>query len=142
MADARLVTFLAAHQFAAQGWFGPFWSIVLWVLLIVALYFGIQWCRKACESDSSNVSILLAEAKERLGCGKEEASSERRRLAALAVPLLEHFRWQMWIIGSLGQPASGAGVMSHNSASKADMHARSIPGDLLAKGWVRRSRCR
>ncbi|CAE7424664.1 ATP23 [Symbiodinium microadriaticum] len=86
MADARLVTFLAAHQFAAQGWFGPFWSIVLWVLLIVALYFGIQWCRKACESDSSNVSILLAEAKERLGCGKEEASSEEEEAGCLGSP--------------------------------------------------------
>ena len=27
--DGRLVTFLAAYQFVAQGWFGPFWSLIL-----------------------------------------------------------------------------------------------------------------
>lgn len=86
MADARLVTFLAAHQFAVQGWFGPFWSIVLWVLLVAALYFGIQWCRKEGKSDSSNVSILLAEAKKRLGCGKEESSSEEEEAGCLGSP--------------------------------------------------------
>ena len=46
--DARLVTFVAAHQFAMQGWFGPFWTFVMWcgVLCIVGWTlkrFGLQW---------------------------------------------------------------------------------------------------
>lgn len=40
--DGRLVAFLAAHQFAAQGWFGPFWTLLFWCSLLGGLAFVIK----------------------------------------------------------------------------------------------------
>ena len=46
--DARLVTFLAAHQFATQGWFGPFWTVIIWCCALFMMgwawkRFGLPW---------------------------------------------------------------------------------------------------
>ena len=75
MSDARLVTLIAAHQFASQGWFGPFWSVVILVLLLCALYLGIRRCSA---SDSSMSKLLLG--------AKEESSSEEEQAGCLGSP--------------------------------------------------------
>lgn len=46
--DARLVTFLAAHQFAAQGWFGPFWTCVIWSVTFFMVCLALKRFRLLC----------------------------------------------------------------------------------------------
>ena len=40
--DARLVTFVAAHQFATQGWFGPFWTGISWCLALFIIGIALK----------------------------------------------------------------------------------------------------
>jgi len=75
--DARLVTFLAAHQFSTQGWFGPFWTGIIWfvalsMVIVMLKRFGLRWCEKQYEP--------MLEGKARgVWCTSEETEEPKHR---------------------------------------------------------------
>ena len=92
--DARLLTFLAAHQFAAQGWFGPFWTLAFWSLALCGIFWAIKlWLR------SRKQYGLIEEERDGNGCW----SSQIREMEPEPKNRVCRACWVSWISLALGR---------------------------------------